>query len=182
MPSRNRKSLRKTRLPIYAQFMPSPTQILAAQERDIPDILRFIRLLAQYEKLEHQMSVTEESLRDTLFGCRRYAEVVFAVVEGRKVGFALFFHNYSTFLGKPGIYLEDLFVLPDERGKGYGKKLLTHLARMALDRGCGRLEWSVLNWNQPAIELYLSLKAEPLKEWTVYRISGDALAALGQDL
>lgn len=160
--------------------MPSSIQIVPAREKDIADILRFIRLLAQYEKLENQVSVTEEKLRDTLFGCRKYAEVLFLEANQKKVGFALFFHNYSTFLGKPGIYLEDLFVLPDERGKGYGKKLLTHLANLALERGCGRLEWSVLNWNQPAIDFYLSLNAEPMKEWTVYRLSGPALTSLGQ--
>ncbi len=162
--------------------MSTSVQIVSARERDIPSILQFIRMLAQYEKLEHQVSVTEENLRDSLFGCRRYAEVIFLEVQGRKVGFALFFHNYSTFLGKPGLYLEDLFVLPEERGRGYGKKLLTHLARLALERGCGRLEWSVLNWNQPAIDFYLSIKAEPLKEWTLYRLSGEALRSLGQDL
>lgn len=160
--------------------MPAIVQIVPARERDVSVILNFIRLLAHYEKLEHQVSVTEEKLRDSLFGCRRYAEVLFVEVDDRKVGFALFFHNYSTFLGKPGIYLEDLFVLPEERGKGYGKKMLTHLARLAVERGCGRLEWSVLNWNQPAIDFYLSLKAEPLKEWTVYRLSGQALLTLSQ--
>jgi GNAT superfamily N-acetyltransferase len=160
--------------------MPAPAQIFPASERDLPEILHFIRLLAQYEKLEHQMSVTEEKLRDTLFGCRKYAEVLWIEVEDRKVGFSLFFHNYSTFLGKPGIYLEDLFILPEERRKGYGKKMLAHLAKLALQRGCGRLEWSVLNWNQPTIEFYLSLKAEPLQDWTVYRLSGEALESLGQ--
>lgn len=160
--------------------MPTSVHIVPAQEKDTPEILRFIRLLAHFEKLEHQVSVTEENLRDSLFGCRRYAEVVFLEVEKRKVGFALFFHNYSTFLGKSGIYLEDLFVLPEERGHGYGKKILSHLASLALQRGCGRLEWSVLNWNQPAIDFYLSIKAEPLKEWTAYRLSGEALSHLGQ--
>lgn len=159
--------------------MTSSVKIVPARERDISQILHFIRLLAHYEKLEHQVSVTEEKLRDSLFGCRKYAEVIFIEVNDKKVGFALFFHNYSTFLGKPGIYLEDLFVLPEHRGQGFGKKLLAHLAHLALERGCGRLEWSVLNWNQPAIDFYLSLKAEPLKEWTVYRLSGNALVSLG---
>jgi GNAT superfamily N-acetyltransferase len=174
------KSPCKLAADIYAQGMPTPVHIVSARERDVSEILRFIRLLAHYEKLEHQVSVTEEKLRDSLFGCRRYAEVVFIEENGVKVGFALFFHNYSTFLGKPGIYLEDLFVLPEHRGKGYGKKLLAHLAQLALQRGCGRLEWSVLNWNQPAIDFYLSLKAEPLKEWTIYRLSGLALESLGR--
>jgi|SRR6266852_2819779 len=128
-------------------------EIRAANEADIPLILQFIRDLAQYEKLEHKMVATEESLRRTLFGSPRFAEVIFAYVGEEAAGFALFFHNYSTFLGQPGIYLEDLFVKPEMRGRGIGKALLAHLARLALERGCGRVEWAVLDWN--AVDRFL---------------------------
>lgn len=156
--------------------MPS---IRFATGADVPVILSFIRALAAYEKLSHDCIATEDSLRATLFGDRPYAEVLL-IEEGRAAhGFALFFHNYSTFLAKPGIYLEDLFVDPAQRGKGYGKALLAKLAEIAVARGCGRLEWSVLDWNQPSIDFYLSLGARAMEEWTVYRLDGDALAALG---
>jgi len=154
------------------------TRIVEAEVADAPDILKFIRELARFERLEHEVVATEETLRQSLFGARRYAEVVFIEEDGERVGFALFFHNYATFLGKPGLYLEDLFVRPDSRGKGYGKRLLCHLARLALARGCGRLEWWALDWNQGAIDFYRSLVAEPMSDWTVHRQSGAALAAL----
>lgn len=153
-------------------------RIRFAQAADTPVILGFIRALAEYEKLEHECVATEESLRATLFGPRPYAEVLLIEEGGKAHGFALFFHNYSTFLAKPGIYLEDLFVAPAARGKGYGKALLAKLAEIAVERGCGRLEWSVLDWNQPAIDFYLSLGARPMDEWTVYRVDGAALGAL----
>lgn len=146
---------------------------------DTPVILGFIRALADYEKLTHACVATEEDLRATLFGPRPFAEVLLLEEGGEAHGFALFFHNYSTFLGKPGIYLEDLFVDPAQRSKGYGKKLLATLAELAVERGCGRLEWSVLDWNQPSIDFYLSLGAKPMDEWTIYRLEGAALEELG---
>lgn len=154
------------------------THIRFAQAADTAVILGFIRALAEYEKLEHECVATEETLRATLFGEKPYAEVLLIEEEGKAHGFALFFHNYSTFLARPGIYLEDLFVNPAARGKGYGKALLAKLAELAVERGCGRLEWSVLDWNQPSIDFYLSLGARPMDEWTVYRVDGDALGAL----
>lgn len=153
-------------------------RIRFAQAADTPVILGFIRALAVYEKLEADCVATEERLRATLFGPRPYAEVLLIEEGGKAQGFALFFHNYSTFLAKPGIYLEDLFVDPAARGRGYGKALLAKLAEIAVERGCGRLEWSVLDWNQPAIDFYLSLGARPMDEWTVYRVDGAALGAL----
>lgn len=150
-------------------------RIVPAAEPDLPLILGFIRKLADYEKLSHQVVATEELLRETLFGARRVAEVVFAYLGDEPAGFALFFHNFSTFLGRPGIYLEDLFVERAHRGKGVGKALLTHLARLAVERGCGRFEWAVLDWNQPAIDFYKSLGALPLEDWKLFRLSGDAL-------
>jgi GNAT superfamily N-acetyltransferase len=154
------------------------TSIRFAVAADTPVILRFIQGLAAYEKLEHECLADEAGLRATLFGDRPYAEVLLIEEDGGAQGFALFFHNYSTFLAKPGIYLEDLFVDPTQRGKGYGKALLVKLAEIAVARGCGRLEWSVLDWNQPAIDFYLSLGARPMDEWTVYRVDGAALTAL----
>lgn len=144
--------------------------IYFAKESDVPEILKFIHDLAVFEKLENEVKVTEEKLRETLFGDKKYAEVLFIDYQGVKAGFALFFHNYSTFLGQPGIYLEDLFIKPEYRGQGLGKKLLSHLAKLTVQRGCGRLEWSVLNWNQDAIEFYKSLGAKAMSEWTVYRL------------
>jgi GNAT superfamily N-acetyltransferase len=151
-----------------------------AVESDLPVILAFIEGLADYEKLRHACVATEEALRRTLFGQRRYAEIIIAEHDGEPAGFALFFHNYSTFLAKPGIYLEDLFVLPSHRGAGIGKALLIELARIAVSRDCGRLEWSVLDWNEPAIGFYKSLGAEPQDEWTIFRVTGDALSKLAQ--
>jgi GNAT superfamily N-acetyltransferase len=154
--------------------------IRPATEQDVPLIEGFIRDLARYEHLEHEMLATEEGLRKTLFGERRYAEVVFACVADEPVGFALFFHNYSTFLGKPGIYLEDLFVRPEARGRGIGKRLLAWLAQTAVARDCGRLEWAVLDWNEPSIGFYRSLGAVLKSEWQIFRLTGDPLEALAQ--
>ncbi len=150
----------------------------AGTAADVPLILSFIRALAEYERLAHEVEATEKALGATLFGPRPYAEVVFAVVDGKEVGFALFFHNYSTFLARPGLYLEDLFVLPESRGQGVGKALLRELARIALERGCGRFEWWVLDWNEPSIEFYRRQGAVPMDEWTVFRVTGEALKNL----
>jgi GNAT superfamily N-acetyltransferase len=150
-------------------------RIRTATEADVPQILQFIRDLAEYERLAHAVVATEDSVRTTLFGERRYAEVVILEEEAGAAGFALFFHNYSTFLAAPGIYLEDLYVRPEHRGKGYGRALLGHLGKLAKERGCGRVEWAVLNWNAPAIGFYKSLGARPQDEWQVYRVTGQAL-------
>jgi len=152
--------------------------IRSATKDDVPIVAELIRGLARYEKLEHEVVMTEDLLAAGLFGERPYAEVVLAVDEHRPVGFALFFHNFSTFLGMPGIYLEDLFVVPEERGSGVGRGLLEHLARLAVDRGCGRLEWAVLDWNRDAIAFYERLGARPNSDWTVYRLTGEALTTL----
>lgn len=148
-----------------------------ATVEDVPEILRFVRGLAEYEHLSDQVVATEEDLRDWIFEKQR-AEVFFARVGAVNVGFALFFHNFSTFLGRAGLYLEDLFVLPEHRGKGYGGAILAELARIAVERGCGRLEWACLDWNQPSIRFYRSLGARSLDDWTTYRVDGDALEAL----
>lgn len=153
-------------------------EIRNAVPADVPVILSFIRKLAEYERLSHEVTATEEGLRATLFGERRNAEVIIGYEHGQPVGFALFFHNYSTFLGRPGIYLEDLFVDVEHRGKGYGRALLAHLARLTRERNCGRLEWSVLDWNEPSIRFYKSLGAVPMDEWTIYRVTGEALDKL----
>jgi len=155
--------------------------IRTATEDDVPLILRFIRELADYERLAHQVVATEETVRATLFGNPRFAEVIIGEENGDPVGFALFFHNYSTFLARPGVYLEDLYVRPELRGKGYGRALLARLAEIALERNCGRVEWAVLNWNEPAIRFYRSLGALPMDQWTVYRITGDALETLARN-
>jgi GNAT superfamily N-acetyltransferase len=147
---------------------------------DVSTIFGLIQGLAEYERLSDAVVGSEDLLREHLFGARTFAEVLLAEVEGRAVGFALFFHNYSTFLTRPGVYLEDLFVLPEERGRGYGKALLAGLARLAFERGCGRLEWSVLNWNEPSIQFYRALGAVPMDEWTVNRVTGEALERLAQ--
>lgn len=144
--------------------------IRKATENDTPSILHLITQLAIYEKLEHEVVATEETLKETIFR-QKYAEVIIGEEDGKPVGFALFFHNYSTFLAKPGIYLEDLFVEIEHRGKGYGKKLLAELAKIAKERSCGRMEWSVLDWNTPSIEFYKSLGAKPMDEWTVFRLT-----------
>ena len=148
-----------------------------AVREDTPLILSFIRALAAYEQMADQVIATEELLAEQLFD-RGNAEVLFALEDGKEVGFALFFHNFSTFLGRAGLYLEDLYVLPEHRGKGYGKALLRQLARIARERGYGRMEWWCLDWNRPSIDFYLSLGAEPMRDWTVYRLSGATLEAL----
>jgi GNAT superfamily N-acetyltransferase len=155
--------------------------IRPAGEHEVGVILQFIRDLAQYEHLEHQVVATEDTLRATLFGQRPYAEVVFACLDGKPVGFALFFHNFSTFLGQPGIYLEDLYVRPEARGYGVGRRLLTWLAATAVSRKCGRLEWSVLDWNEPSIRFYRNLGAVAMDEWSLYRLAGPALDRLAQE-
>ncbi len=152
-----------------------------ASEADVPLILQFIKRLAEYERLAHEVVATEEMLRQTLFGGRQVAEVLIGEHRGEPVGFALFFHNFSTFLGRPGIYLEDLFVLPEMRGRGFGRVLLSHLARLARERECGRLEWSVLDWNSPAIGFYKNLGAVAMDDWTTYRLAGEALDGLAQE-
>ncbi len=153
-------------------------RIRAASEGDVPLILSFIKELAEYERLSHEVVANEEDLREHLFGKHPVAEVLIAEGGGRPAGFALFFHSFSTFLGRPGIYLEDLYVRPEFRGKGIGRALLVHLARLAKERGCGRLEWSVLDWNEPAIGFYRGIGASPVGGWTVYRVTGEALEGL----
>ena len=155
-------------------------KIRNASEEDVALILRFIRDLAVYEKLEHKVVATEERVRETLFGERRYAEVLIAEDEGEALGFALFFHNYSTFLARPGIYLEDLFVRPEGRGRGVGRALLSRLAAIAIERNCGRLEWAVLDWNESAIGFYRKLGAVPMDDWRIFRLTGEALENLAK--
>lgn len=150
-----------------------------AEEKDSALILGFIRGLAAYEKMADQVVATEKLLREWVFE-KRKAEVLFVLEADKEVGFALFFHNYSTFLGRAGIYLEDLFVLPEHRGKGYGKGLLKKLAQIAVERGCGRLEWACLDWNRPSIDFYLSLGAVPMGDWTIYRLTGETLKELSE--
>lgn len=157
---------------------PVTVSILPATTDDVPVILALIRALAEYEKLSHACVATEQALRDTLFGTHRYAEVLLARVDDEPVALALFFHNYSTFLAKPGIYLEDIFVLPEHRGRGIGKALLRAIATIARDRDCGRIEWSVLDWNAPAIGFYQRLGAEVLPDWRICRVTGDSIARL----
>ena len=151
-----------------------------ATPNDVPVILDLIKQLAEYEKAADQVVATEELLHESLFE-QRAAEVLLVEVDGRAVGFAVFFTSYSTWLARAGIFLEDLFVLPDERGKGYGKGLLVHLAQIAVERGCGRLEWNCLDWNQPSIDFYLSLGAEKMECWTTYRLEGDTLETLASE-
>ncbi len=159
--------------------MTTSLRIREAVEADVPLVASLIRELAEYERLLDEVAMTEERLRDALFGRRPFAEVAIAEDRaGEALGFALFFHNFSTFVGLPGIYLEDLFVRPPHRGSGVGRALLEHLARVAVERGCGRLEWAVLDWNEPAIGFYQRLGAQANDEWTVYRLAGDALARL----
>jgi len=160
--------------------MSEVVSVRPADEHDVPVILEFIRGLAKYEHLEHEVVATEATLRESLFGPHPYAEVVFACIEGEPVGFALFFHNFSTFIGRPGIYLEDLFVRPEARGRGVGRRLLQWLAATAVSRNCGRLEWSVLDWNEPSIRFYRGLGAVPMDEWTTFRVTGPALTQLAR--
>ena len=151
-----------------------------AERKVVPLILQFIKDLAEYEKMLDEVVADEATLEEWIFDQKK-AEVLFAMEEGKEVGFALFFHNFSTFLGRAGLYLEDLFVQPEHRGKGYGKRILQKLASIAVERKCGRLEWWCLDWNQPSIDFYLSLGAEPMSDWTVYRIAGDTLQNLAQE-
>ena len=153
-------------------------RVRAASEADVPLIFAFIRELAEYERLSHEVVATEDSLREWLFGERPVAEVLIGESGGDAAGFALFFHSFSTFLGKPGIYLEDLYVRPEFRSRGIGRALLIHLARLARQRGYGRLEWSVLDWNEPAIGFYRGIGASPVSGWTVYRVTGQELEDL----
>lgn len=153
-------------------------EIRTATEADVPLILSLIKELAEYERLAHEVSATEDLLRESLFGERQVAEALLGYHEGDPAGFALFFHNFSTFLGRSGIYLEDLYVKPELRGRGVGRAMLVYLAKLARERNCGRLEWSVLNWNEPAIRLYRGIGALPMDEWTVYRLTGESLEGL----
>lgn len=155
-------------------------EIKFASINDVPLILHFIKELAQYEKLLDQVVATEEILQNKLFGNKKYAEVILAYIDNVPVGFTLFFHNFSTFLGKPGIYLEDLYVIPDMRGKGIAKKMLSFLAKLTIGRDCGRLEWWVLDWNKPAIDFYKAIGATPMNEWTVQRVTRQALHDLAR--
>lgn len=168
----NRAVRTSTRIPNFA--------IRRAQKADVPVILSFIKKLADYERLSHDVVATEEVLRETLFSRRRTAEAALGYFEKEPVGFVLFFHNYSTFLGRPGIYIEDLFVEEAFRRRGYGGALLRYVAALAQERGCGRLEWSVLDWNEPAINFYRKLGAAPMSEWTVFRVAGAALQKLAK--
>jgi len=158
-----------------------PVTFRPAEEKDTALLLKFIRALAEYEHMLDDVVATEGILNEWLFD-RRVAEAFFALEDETEVGFALYFHNFSTFLGRGGIYLEDLFVLPEHRGKGYGKAILTHLAQIARERGCGRLEWACLDWNQPSIDFYRSLGATPMDDWTVYRVSGNGLQQLAGEI
>jgi GNAT superfamily N-acetyltransferase len=160
-------------------FIVEGFEIREAREADVPLVMQFIRELAEYEKLAHEVKAAEADLRRTLFGDKPGAEVLIGEFRGEPVAFALFFHNYSTFLAKPGLYLEDLFVRPSARGHGLGQAMLAHLARLALERGCGRFEWWCLDWNKSAIGFYEKLGAEPMSDWTVYRMTGKALEKLG---
>ena len=153
-------------------------KIRPATEADLGTIEELIRALAEYERMADEVVMTDELLRQNLFGERPYAEVLIAEVDGEAAGFALFFHNFSTFVGRPGIYLEDLFVKPEHRAKGFGKALLKRLAEIAVERGCGRMEWAVLDWNEPAIGFYRKLGARPNDDWTVFRLAGESLRNL----
>lgn len=159
--------------------MENTPQFRLGMPEDTPLILHFIQELAAYEKMEAEVVATEELLREWIFE-KQKAEVLFVLEEGAEVGFALFFHNFSTFLGRAGLYLEDLFVYPEHRGKGYGKALIRELARIAVNRGCGRLEWWCLDWNQPSIDFYRSLGAVSMDEWTVFRVAGETLKQLAE--
>ena len=155
--------------------------IRQAVENDVATILALIKDLAEYENLSHEVAATEDDIRQSLFGDRPVAEALIGEHEGVPISFALFFYNFSTFLGKPGIYLEDLYVKSDFRGNGFGRKMLAHIAGLAKERNCGRFEWSVLDWNAPAIRTYDRLNARPMKEWILYRLTGDALEKLAQE-
>ncbi len=157
---------------------PAQLSIRPVRVEEVELVMRFIRELAEYEKLAHEVTATADSIRAALFGPRPYAEAVFGCLDGVPCGFALYFHNFSTFLGKPGLYLEDLYVQPAARGRGLGTRMLSWLARLALERGCGRFEWAVLNWNEPALKVYRSLGARAADDWILHRVTGEALAQL----
>lgn len=165
--------------PGEVSMMDSEINFRYAGRNDVPLILRFVKELAEYEKLQDEVVADEKTLEEWLFD-RQKAEVIFALEDGKEVGYALFFHNFSTFLGRAGIYLEDLYVQPEYRGRGHGKGLLKKLASIAVERGCGRLEWSCLDWNRPSIDFYLSLGAQPMSDWTVYRLAGNTLTELAE--
>lgn len=160
--------------------LPAGFVIKKGTKEELPLVLSLIKELAEYEKLSDEVVASEALLKKYLFGDAKVAEVIIGYFKDEAVGFALFFHNYSTFVGRHGLYLEDLYVRPQFRGKGFGKALFLHLTKLAVQRGCGRMEWSVLNWNTPAINFYKSLDAKPMDEWTVYRLTGKALAVLGE--
>ena len=153
-----------------------------ATEHDVPQILSFIRQLAEYERLSSEAVATEETLRESLFGSRPYAECLLGYANDKPVAFAVFFHNFSTFLGRPGLYLEDLFVVPEMRGKGFGRIMLAELAEIARERKCGRFEWAVLDWNEPAIQFYKNLGAVPMNDWKIFRMTREALERLANGL
>lgn len=165
--------------PGEVSMMDSEINFRYAGRNDVPLILRFVKELAEYEKLQDEVVADEKTLEEWLFD-RQKAEVIFALEDGKEVGYALFFHNFSTFLGRAGIYLEDLYIQPEYRGRGHGKGLLKKLASIAVERGCGRLEWSCLDWNRPSIDFYLSLGAQPMSDWTVYRLAGSTLTELAE--
>ena len=165
--------------PGEVSMMDSEINFRYAGRNDVPLILRFVKELAEYEKLQDEVVADEKTLEEWLFD-RQKAEVIFALEDGKEVGYALFFHNFSTFLGRAGIYLEDLYIQPEYRSKGHGKGLLKKLASIAVERGCGRLEWSCLDWNRPSIDFYLSLGAQPMSDWTVYRLTGNTLTELAE--
>jgi GNAT superfamily N-acetyltransferase len=156
-------------------------EIRPAVVDDVPMILSFIKKLAEYERLAHEVVATEESLRETLFNSRKKAEVALGYYQNKPIGLVLFFHNYSTFLGRPGLYIEDLFIDESCRRRGFGAALLRYVARLAIERNCGRLEWSVLDWNKPAVDFYTKLGAVPMSSWTVFRVTGENLANLAAD-
>ena len=153
-------------------------ELRSPTEDEVHLVVGFIHELAEYEKLSHECLISEEALRESLFGSRPYAETFLAFLDDEPIGFCLFFHNYSTFLGKPGLYLEDVYIQPEYRNRGYGKLILARLAALAIERGCGRFEWAVLDWNEPSIAFYRKIGAVPMNEWTVQRLTGDALRAL----
>ena len=163
----------------FVAFLMTKFSIRQATEQDVPLVLSFIRQLAEYERITQGVDVTEELLRENLFGRRRCAEVLLGYADSEPVGFAVFFQNFSTFRGRPGIYLEDLFVVPQMRGNGFGRALLVELAKIARERKCARVEWAVLDWNQPAIDFYKNLGAKAMDEWTIFRITDEALDRLG---
>lgn len=159
-------------------FMPEELRIIPAEEKEIPEILYFIKKIAEYEKLSDEVTATEEILKKSLFGSKKFAEVLLAYYDKKPVGYAVYFYNFSTFTGKPGLYLEDIFVLPEMRGKKIGKALFEYLIKIAKENECGRFEWSVLNWNKPAIEFYKSFGAVPMDGWTVFRLDNQTLDKL----